>query len=441
MDIYKEPAPDTELTPATKESRRYAVYLGVSGYGTAQAADKPSFWHRFCIDGHETAYQISSAQDYAIQNLLCQGGVYHLTVVQRLVIAAVQVQPCAFGTLCARCPAALVVGGTAIPTTSRTVHAHVSLQPGGAVAPAVLTPGDTVQVYGSPAVVVLRVSPFQRYQAPVGGLPGRRTLKNFLACALEPVGTTLYLYGGGWNWQDTGSGRQSTSIGLPPAWPAFFQAQDPCYRYQDRENPAHSYYPHGGYNAYYYAGVDCSGYVGWAVYQVMHQESGGSGFVRPAVQMAHALAHSYGYGAWTQAACKPQDFHPGDIVSITGHVWICVGGCADGSLVILHSTPSDSWCGAPGGGVQLGALGSCPRCQAYRLIQKYLMGYYPAWSARYPAALRSYRLYTGFTGSTAGKFSWNMDETGLLDPDGYAAMTAEEILEDLFGNSAPVPTV
>lgn len=31
--------------------------------------------------------------------------------------------------------------------------------------------------------------------------------------------------------------------------------------------------------------------------------------------------------------------------------------------------------------------------------------------------------------------SWNIDETGLLDPDGYLEMSPEEILEDLFNEN------
>lgn len=30
----------------------------------------------------------------------------------------------------------------------------------------------------------------------------------------------------------------------------------------------------------------------------------------------------------------------GDIVSISGHVWICLGQCEDGSVVLIHSTPN-----------------------------------------------------------------------------------------------------
>ena len=48
----------------------------------------------------------------------------------------------------------------------------------------------------------------------VSGQPGDKTLKNFLQTALMPVGTTLYIYGGGWDWQDVGSSVQ-TRTGQP----------------------------------------------------------------------------------------------------------------------------------------------------------------------------------------------------------------------------------
>lgn len=58
--------------------------------------------------------------------------------------------------------------------------------------------------------------------------------------------------------------------------------------------------------------------------------------------------------------------------------------------------------------------------------------YYPDWSQRYPALLASYESYTATPTLLTSKFNWNLDETGVMDPEGYANMTAEEILEDMF---------
>ena len=46
------------------------------------------------------------------------------------------------------------------------------------------------------------------------------------------------------------------------------------FTYKNSENPASSYYPHNSWNQYYFAGPDCSGYVGWSVYNVMNTQSG-----------------------------------------------------------------------------------------------------------------------------------------------------------------------
>ena len=90
------------------------------------------------------------------------------------------------------------------------------------------------------------------YQLPVAAEPGGRTLKNFLSTALMPVGNTLYVYGGGWDWQDVGSAIQTRTIGVSKDWLRFFQSQDENYTYRDKDgdetkkDPANSYYPYGG---------------------------------------------------------------------------------------------------------------------------------------------------------------------------------------------------
>ena len=136
---------------------------------------------------------------------------------------------------------------------------------------------------------------------------------------------------------------------------------------------------------------------------------------------------------------------------MSGHVWTVLGVCGDGSIVFLHSTPSDSKAGQGGGGVQLSALNpnsdDDKNCEAYKLVTKYMTKYYPEWSTRYDAVLRSYDSYaTPASGSTfkvtwSGNFSWNLDGTGLTDPDGYANMSAAEILADLFGENTEQPSV
>ena len=307
--------------------------------------------------------------------------------------------------------------------------------------------GKTAKVYDGVVYLTFVAKP---YTAPVSGKAGERTLKNYLKTALEPVGTTLYVYGAGWDWQDDLSSNQSMTIGLSQSWIDFFQQQDANYTYKNSADPAHSYYPHNSWNQYYYAGVDCSAYIGWTVYNVMHTESTtndlSDGYVMSAVKMAKTFADK-GWGTWTRDI---KSFKPGDIFSMSGHVWTVLGVCDDGSIVFLHSTPSDSKAGQGGGGVQLSALNpnsdDDKNCEAYKLVTKYMTKYYPEWSERYDAVLRSYDSYaTPASGSEysktwSGNFSWNLDGTGLTDPDGYADMSAAEILADLFGDAETQPS-
>ena len=151
--------------------------------------------------------------------------------------------------------------------------------------------GKTAKVYGDTVYLTFIAEP---YTAPVSGTPGERTLKNYLQTAMNPVGTALYVYGGSWDWQDVNSSNQALTIGLPQSWIDFFQQQDANYTYKNSADPAHSYYPHNSWNQYYYAGVDCSAYIGWTVYNVMHTESTtndlSDGYVMSAVKMAKTFA-------------------------------------------------------------------------------------------------------------------------------------------------------
>ena len=365
-----------------------AVYLGVENYGSEKVNkdNKNKFSYRFEIDGKEKILKIDNGvkneqgeYTYPIQNVLKEGYSYEITVKNRKVTGAEEIY----------------------------------------------TEADS-------------------YQPPVKGNPGERTLKNFFATAMMPVGTTLYIYGGGWNWQDEGAAFQTRTIGLSDDWRRFFYSQDVNYTFKEKDgdeskkDAAHSYYPYGGYNEYYYAGLDCSGYVGWTLYNVMNKEDGKDGYVMSSTKLAKTLVEK-GWGKWTQNYKKPvnykdSEFLPGDIFSKKGHVWICLGTCEDGSIVILHSTAADSRTGQPGGGPELSAIGESKDCDAYRLADEYMSAYFPDWYARYPIALKNYEEYTHVEGEYVGKFSWNLTgaDAVLSDPDNLRSKRPEEILEILF---------
>ena len=123
---------------------------------------------------------------------------------------------------------------------------------------------------------------------------------------------------------------------------------------------------------------------------------------------------------------------PGDIMSMDGHVWISLGTCSDGSVVILHSTPAYSRTGQPGGGVELSAIGLSEACEAYLLADRYMSEYYPEWYERYPVKLAEPESYFSFSKDSAGRFSWDTGENGLSDPEGVGDMKPEQVLAYLF---------
>lgn len=260
----------------------------------------------------------------------------------------------------------------------------------------------------------------------ISGNPGEKTIKNLLSTALSPVGSTLYVYGGGWNWQDDGSGDEARSIGLSEEWRSFFYSEDAGYSFRDER-----YYPQNGINQIHDKGLDCSGFVGWVLYNVFNTENGNDGYVGSSTKMAKRLSEK-GLGEWTQkySVC---DIKPGDIISISGHVWMALGVCSDGSVIALHSTASLSREGNEGGGPELSAVSNSKNSEAYVIADYYMSTYYPEWYERYPIALKSPDVYYAVEGGNMGKFSWHIDaENGLSDPDGYLEMSPEEILKDLF---------
>ena len=443
------PASALEADGSTSAGNETYVYLGVKDYGTVEADSKPDFVHRFYTNGEEVQYTIASSDNkYAVQNKLQEGYVYDLSTQGNVVTDANLAAAKAEGKIESATASSVTVGGKTYDIAN--VYEITNNTAGKATVTAKtaadLTAGATVKVYGDTAFLTFVA---EDYTAPVSGTPGKRTLKNYLQTAMNPVGTALYVYGGSWDWQDVNSSNQALTIGLPQSWIDFFQQQDANYTYKNSADPAHSYYPHNSWNQYYYAGVDCSAYIGWTVYNVMHTESTtndlSDGYVMSAVKMAKTFADK-GWGTWTRDI---KSFKPGDIFSMSGHVWTVLGVCDDGSIVFLHSTPSDSKAGQGGGGVQLSALNpnsdNDKNCEAYKLVTKYMTKYYPEWSERYDAVLRSYDSYaTPASGSEysktwSGNFSWNLDGTGLTDPDGYADMSAAEILADLFGDAETQP--
>lgn len=445
--------PEGSYTP------KEAVYLGVQDYGTITNDKKSDFDHKFFVNGSTETYKVAGSEEegYSIQNELMEGYIYNITE-KNGTITAVELldkgsDSVVMGQVDALAEGSITVGGEILTVAENVKTYKITSAAGGAsVEEAAVAEGDSVKVIvdGDAAKTIYKAFVAEEYKAPVSGTPGEKTLKNFLATALEPVGTALYIYGGTWDWQDVGSSNQSTTIGLPQSWIDFFQSQDETFTYENNEDHAHSYYPHEAWNQYYYAGVDCSAYVAWVVYNTINTESGNEGYVGSSTKMAKGFTDR-GWGSFDDGdvllnedgsewvdedgdgrrVYDGHEFKTGDVFSMNGHVWICVGTCDDGSIVFLHSTPNTT----DGAGAQISAIGPDKNCEAYQLANRYMNKYYPAWSERYgdQVLCLTFDGYTRVYGDTAGKFSWELTGSGLItDPDGYADMTPAQILKDLF---------
>ena len=445
--------------PKTEE----AVYLGVVGYGDEDRNidNKHKFSYRFAVGGREETYTIDNGEReedgvfaYPIQNRLMEGYLYDLVVEDGMVKNAAPLTDdsewVVSGELLDKNADVgyIQIGEKRVTVTNDTGFYKVNPAAGGCTVESVKPQiGDRVRAVlnsngKAASVYVMPVS--DPYSSPVNGVPGERTVLNYLRTAMTPVGTALYVYGGGWNWQNTKAGTQATSIGLQQPWVDFFQMQDSdfCFRKrntEDPDDPQHSYFPYQHYNEYYYAGLDCSGYMGWILYNVLNTESGGEGHVMTSTETALNYSKE-GWGSYTRELKRPAGqadsmFLPGDIVSISGHVWICLGTCSDGSILFLHSSPTDSRTGGHGGGVQLGAIGENKDCEAYKLADEYMSRFYPDWYERYEVVLKNYEQYADMlSDASAGKFSWDVSGAGILtDPEGVRNMLPSQILELLFG--------
>ena len=196
-------------------------------------------------------------------------------------------------------------------------------------------------------------------------VPGERSMENLLLTAKQPIGSTMYVWGGGLNEEDTGAGIEAVTIGVSPRWKEFAAQQDSRYNFKDTEYQIHD-------------GLDCSGYVGWVIYNVFEPTNGSSeedGYVVKATSMAETFA-GLGWGTY-QKASDVTEWKPGDIMSMEGHGWICLGMCEDGSVLLMHSSP-------PGVRISGTYMADGRKSQAVELAEQCMRENYPLWYADYP---------------------------------------------------------
>lgn len=247
-------------------------------------------------------------------------------------------------------------------------------------------------------------TPSLQKQHPTVPTAGTRSLANLLLTAKQPVGHTMYVWGGGWNEADTGAGVEATTIGVSSRWAEFEAAQTSAYDYNTTRYQIHD-------------GLDCSGYIGWIIYNVFQTTNGQTGYVQKAGTMAQSFA-SNGWGTYIPAA-QVSDWQPGDIMSMDGHVWLSLGMCEDNSVLLMHASPP---------GVRICGVrnpdGSTDN-QAIALATQYMKEYYPDWYNRFPEC----SVDAGYL-TKSSQMRWNRDT--LSDEEELSLADAQYILERLY---------
>lgn len=231
---------------------------------------------------------------------------------------------------------------------------------------------------------------------------GTKTIKNYLAGALKPVGQALYIWGGGWN--------DSTRIGVSPTWQSFYLSQTSSYDYNNYRDLS---------TANRAKGLDCSGFVGWAAQQVMRN---GVGYTVVSGEIGSYYKNTLKWGTYVNQNYLSKTgwkVYPGDIGYDDGHTWIVLGQCSDKSAVIVHSTPN-AGCQIAGTCTPDGDYDS----QAVALANKYMSRY--AGFKKY-----TYRPSCGNYIRRGNYMRWY--SSTLSDPDNFKNKTADVILQELFG--------
>lgn len=246
-----------------------------------------------------------------------------------------------------------------------------------------------------------------RYQDGMAMSSKTSTVKELLKAAMLPLGSTLYVYGGAWNEADTGAGPEALSFGVSPKWREFYDSKDSTYDFDKYRFLVHD-------------GIDCTGLVGFACFQVFGKSYLDTGYVFPSGRMAENYLKIF--GGEVVPADKITGYRPGDVMTKNGHVYFSIGKCNDGSLLLLHSSPpAPSFCGTvtPDGNED---------SEAVRLATKYMTENHPDVMTRYPKmCMRKIEYLTEYD-----QYRW--DRRVMQDPDGLESKTPEEILKILFGN-------
>lgn len=236
---------------------------------------------------------------------------------------------------------------------------------------------------------------------PVSEAP---TVKEFLSAALEPCGRCLYVWSGGWNEEDTAAGVDAMTYGVSSRWYEFFKENGSDYDSAETAFQIHD-------------GLDCTGYLGWSLYQVFGDSYSDSGYVFQSGMVIDNYISLFG-GEKTQAS-EVVDYAAGDIMCRDGHVFIVIGQCDDGSLLFLHaSPPAVSICATvtPSGD---------ENSEAIVLAEEYMEKYRNECYEKFDTCRRGTSYLTQYD-------RYRFDTSVLSGQDYYEGMSPREILEDLF---------
>lgn len=234
-----------------------------------------------------------------------------------------------------------------------------------------------------------------------------KSVLDMLKIAAMPLGKTMYIYGGGWNERDDGAGRECLSYGLSERWSSFASTCNSGFNFRE--------YDYKRDKEVIHLGLDCSGYVGWVLYNTL----GNGDYVFKSCDVVKKLAEM-GLGERVERN-NVSLRQAGDIFSSAcdccKHVFICIGQCSDGSMLLIHSSPP---------GVRLAGTPSPivkGMSRAEMLAEKYMKKFYPRWYVKYPVIGADISYLTHYE---------QLKNSFLNDSEGIRNMECEDILQRIF---------
>ena len=229
------------------------------------------------------------------------------------------------------------------------------------------------------------------------------TVKKLVKTALIPLGHTMYVYGGGWNEDDTFASIEARTIGESSAWRNFFLTQTSSYNFKKFLHCST-------------LGLDCTGYIGWVIYNLLNTQNNLDGYVFKSNELGYRL-NELGLGSVSKCTC-PLTHQCGDIFFSPkhSHAYISLGECQDKSVLLLHSSPP--------GVILSGTSSPCcsaSRSQAQKCARKFMQINYPDWFAKFPQCNRG-------TDYLSDYHRFRFYRTVVPDPDNFTLCPPSYIL-------------